>query len=300
MTGSAVGLVLARPARLLGEEAFFMELVAGMEETLSPHGLSVLLHMVPDHDAEQATWRRWDADRLVDALVVVDLRVDDSRVRTLTDLRLPSVVLGGPDDGLPVSSVYVDDGAAARAVVEGLFNLGHRRLGRISGPRQLWHTRRRDEAFAAECARRDMTIRTLEGDYTESAGTRLTQELLTDGPPPTALVYDNDAMAAAGLAQAAAAGLPVPQAVSVVAWDDSTLCRLTSPSLSVIAVDVHAMGEQLAGVVLEAIAGAPPRCHWAVPHRLILRQSTAPAVPGPWRASESLSSLQPASALKDQ
>lgn len=60
MTGSAVGLVLARPARLLGEEAFFMELVAGMEEALSPHELSVLLHMVPDHEAEQATWRRWD------------------------------------------------------------------------------------------------------------------------------------------------------------------------------------------------------------------------------------------------
>ena len=265
-----------------------MELVAGMEETLSPHGLSVLLHIVADHDAEQATWRRWDADRLVDALIIANLMVDDSRVRTLTDLRLPAVVLGGPDDGLPVSNVYVDDGAAARAVVEELFDLGHRRLGRISGPRRLWHTQRRDETFAAECARRDMTIRTLEGDYTEGAGSRLTQELLTDGLAPTALVYDNDAMAAAGLAQLAAAGLRVPQEVSVVAWDDSTLCRLTSPSLSVIAVDVHAMGEQLAGVVLDAIAGAPRRCHRAALHRLILRQSTAAAAPGLPPASESL------------
>lgn len=281
MTGSAVGLVLARPARLLGEEAFYMELVAGMEETLSPHGLSVLLHIVRDHDAEQAAWRRWDADSLVDALVVADLRVDDSRVRTLSDLRLPAVVLGGPEDGLPVSNLYVDHGAAARAVVDGLFDLGHRRLGRVSGPRRLWHTQRRDEAFAAQCARRDMTIRTLEGDYTEAAGTRLTAELLAEGRPPTALVYDNDAMAAAGLAQATAAGLHVPREVSVVAWDDSTLCRLTSPSLSVIAVDVHAMGEQLAGVVLEAIAGAPRRCHRAAPHRLVLRQSTAPAAPAP-------------------
>ena len=36
-----------------------MELVAGMEEALSPHGLSVLLHIVRDHPAEIATWRRW-------------------------------------------------------------------------------------------------------------------------------------------------------------------------------------------------------------------------------------------------
>lgn len=283
MTGAAVGLVLARPARLLGEEAFFSELVAGMEEALSPHGLSVLLHMVAGHEAEQATWRRWDADRLVDALVVVDLRVDDPRLRTLTDLQLPAVVLGGPDEGLPVSNVYVDDDAAARAVVEALSDLGHRNIGRVSGPRLLWHTHRRDAAFADECARRGMTVRTLEGDYTEEAGARLTRELLAAGPPLTALVFDNDAMAAAGLAQAADAGMAVPQQLSVVAWDDSTLCRLTSPALSVIAVDVHAMGVQLAGVVLDAIAGGPRRCHRAAPHRLVLRRSTAqaPTVPAP-------------------
>ncbi|WP_088315566.1 LacI family DNA-binding transcriptional regulator [Kineosporia sp. R_H_3] len=292
MSGAALGLVLARPARLLGEEAFFSELVAGMEEALSPHGLSVLLHMVPDHEAEQATWRRWDADRLLDALVVVDLLVDDSRLRTLADLRLPAVVLGGPPDGLPVSSVYVDDDAAARAVVEGLADLGHRHLGRVSGPRRLWHTARRDEAFADECARRGMTIRTLEGDYTEEAGARLTRDLLGTGLPLTALVFDNDAMAAAGLAQAAAAGLRVPQELSVVAWDDSTLCRLTSPALSVIAVDVHAMGEQLAGVVLDAVAGGPRRCHRAAPHRLLLRRSTAPAPAGPSSAARSSSAAR--------
>jgi DNA-binding LacI/PurR family transcriptional regulator len=280
MTGAAVGLVLARPARLLGEEAFFMELVAGMEEALSPHGLSVLLHMVANHDAEQATWRRWDADHLVDALVVVDLLVDDSRLRTLAGLRLPSVVLGGPAHGLPVSSVHVDDDAAARAVVEGLHHLGHRHLGRVSGPRRLWHTARRDEAFADECAQRGMTVRTLEGDYTEEAGGRLTRELLGAGLPITALVFDNDAMAAAGLAQAAAAGLKVPQELSVIAWDDSTLCRLTSPALSVIAVDVHAMGEQLAGVVLDAISGGPRQCHRAAPHQLVLRRSTGRAKAG--------------------
>lgn len=280
MTGAAVGLVLARPARLLGEEAFFMELVAGMEEALSPRDVSVLLHMVADHDAEQATWQRWDAGRLVDALVVVDLLVDDSRLRTIVDLRLPAVVLGGPSVGLPVSSVYVDDDTAARAVVAGLFELGHRQLGRVSGPRRLWHTRRRDEAFADECARRGMTIRTVEGDYTEGAGVRLTQDLMATGRPVTALVYDNDAMAAAGLAQAAAAGLRVPEQLSVVAWDDSTLCRLTNPALSVIAVDVHAMGEQLAGVVLQAMNGGPRQCHRAAPHRLVLRQSTAAAPAG--------------------
>ncbi|MCG2800268.1 MAG: substrate-binding domain-containing protein [Cellulomonas sp.] len=281
MTGAAVGLVLARPARLLGEEAFFMELVAGMEEALSSVDLSVLLHVVRDHEAEVATWRRWDRDRLVDAIVVADVTGDDPRLQVLSQLQLPAVVLGGPVQGLPVASIFVDDDAAARAVVAGLAELGHRDLARVSGPRRLWHTRQRDLAFADECARRGMGVRVVEGDYSEEAGTRLTRALLEGERTPTAIVYDNDAMAAAGLAQAAACGRPVPSQLSIVAWDDSTLCRLASPALSVIAVDVHAMGEQLAGVVLGAIAGDPPQVHRAAPHRLVLRGSTGPACPSP-------------------
>ncbi len=279
MSGAAIGLVLARPARLLGEEAFFMELVAGMEEALSPHGLSVLLHVVKNHEAEIATWRRWARDRLVDAIVVVDISTGDERLDVLAGLRLPAVVLGGPAEGLPASSVYVDDDAAARAVVDGLDGLGHRFVGRISGPRQLWHTRQRDAAFVDECARRSIELVTLGGDYSKEAGYRLTRQLLEPAVAPTAIVYDNDAMAAAGLAAASSAGRTVPADLSVVAWDDSTLCRLAGPPLSVIAVDVYAMGEQVAEVIREAIAGTPRTLHRAPPHRLILRGSTGPAAP---------------------
>ena len=55
----AVGLVLARPARMLGLEPFFMELIGGIEESLAAEGRSLLLHVVPDHDAEIRTYRRW-------------------------------------------------------------------------------------------------------------------------------------------------------------------------------------------------------------------------------------------------
>lgn len=276
MSGAAIGLVLARPARLLSEEAFFMELVAGMEEVLSPHDLSVLLHVVADHEAEVATWRRWDADQLVDAIVIADLIDDDERTRALAGLRLPAVILGGPPEGLPVSSIFVDDAAAARSVVGGLAALGHRHVARVSGPQRLWHTRQRDQAFAAECARRSMSVRVVEGNYSEESGSRITRKLLTEGRPPTAIVFDNDAMAAAGLAQATSLGVVVPEQLSIVGWDDSALCRLVTPALSVIAVDVHAIGEQLAAVALAAIGGEPPRVHRAPPHALVLRGSTGP------------------------
>ena len=47
----AIGLVLARPARLLGIEPFYMEFISGIEEVLAPLGVALMLHVVPDLDA---------------------------------------------------------------------------------------------------------------------------------------------------------------------------------------------------------------------------------------------------------
>jgi DNA-binding LacI/PurR family transcriptional regulator len=273
--GGAIGLVLARPARMLGGEAFFMELIAGIEEVLSPQGLSVLLHVVPDHAAEIAAWRRWEADGLVDALIVVDQVVDDPRTAVLADLRLPAVAVGGPAEGMAVPSVSVDDADGARQAADLLAGLGHRRIARISGPSRLLHTRARSDELARAGAERGLSVALYEGDYTEAAGRELTIRALAADPRPTAILYDNDVMAAAALAVAADRGLLVPEQLSLVAWDDSPLCRMATPALTAVAVDVHALGTLVGQAVLDALAGRGPHVRAAAPPRLVVRGSTA-------------------------
>src|SRR3954447_2087392 len=103
----AVGLVLARPARMLGLEPFFMELIAGMEEVLATDGRSLLLHVVKDMDAEIAAYRRWADGGMVDAVVVVNLTEDDRRLPVVSELELPAVVVGGPRSGFGFSNVWI-------------------------------------------------------------------------------------------------------------------------------------------------------------------------------------------------
>src|SRR3954447_2755913 len=90
----AVGLVLARPARMLGLEPFFMELIAGMEEVLATDGRSLLLHVVKDMDAEIAAYRRWAAGEMGDAVVIVTLPDHAPRLGAVSELGLPAVVVG--------------------------------------------------------------------------------------------------------------------------------------------------------------------------------------------------------------
>ncbi|WP_242448387.1 substrate-binding domain-containing protein [Cellulomonas sp. WB94] len=275
----AVGLVLARPARMLGLEPFFGELIAGIEETLAGEGRSLLLHVVPDHEAEIRAYRRWGQGQMVDAVVLVNLLTDDPRIDVLRELAIPTVVLGGPRRDLPFSNVGIDNAQAMRDALSHLLSLGHLHLARVSGPQTLFHTQARTEAFVAECERHGAQGTVIEGDYSEASGTRATRALLGRRGAPSAIIYDNDVMALAGLGVASEMGVPVPERLSLLAWDDSALCRLAHPPLSAMSIDVHAMGMQVADCVLNLLAGGPVTSHMAPLPRLIARGSTAPAAP---------------------
>lgn len=290
MQGSeAVGLVLARPARMLGIEPFFAELIAGLEEGLSPDGRSPLLHVVADQDAEIEAYRRWATGSMVEAVVVVNLFTADRRVAVLTELGIPSVVIGGPLESIAFSNVWVDDALAIGDAIAHLALLGHERLARVSGPRGLYHTRERTDAFVRECARRGIEGTTVEGNYTEEAGSQGTRTLLAREDPPTGIIYDNDIMALGGLGVAAELGMDVPGQVSLLAWDDSTLCRLSNPPLTAMTLDVYAMGRQAADAVRGVLAGGPVALYRVPQPHISVRGSTSgpPAVnpAGPLMAS---------------
>ncbi|MDE3720933.1 LacI family DNA-binding transcriptional regulator [Nocardiopsis sp. N85] len=273
----AIGLIIDRPAHSLGVEPFFMQLVSGIEMELAITGSDLLLQVTEDHEAEIGAYRRWFAERRVDGVIMVDLRVDDPRVALAEALPLPAVVLGGPHGAGPLPCLYTDDAASIREVVHYLAALGHQRIVRVAGPHGFVHTRDRTRAFEAASAEVGLADAvTVHADYTGEAGARTTRRLLARTERPTALVYDNDVMAVAGLGVAREMGVDVPGQLSIVAWDDSTLCRLVHPPLTAVARDVAACGREAARMLAEAIGGRAVRSRETARGELQPRGSTGP------------------------
>jgi DNA-binding LacI/PurR family transcriptional regulator len=250
-----VGLVINRPAGLMGLEPFLVELMEGIEDVFSPLDRSVMFNIATSHEQEIAVWRRWVEHGAVDAVVVLDLYPADDRLAVLAELQLPAVLLGGPRDALPFSNVYVDSALGARQAVDALADLGHRRLAYVGGPRRLLHSQTRSKAFLARCASRGCTGTIVEGDYYQTSGREATIELLALTEPPTAIFYDNVVMAVGGLGALTDHGLSVPHDMSNMVWDDTALSRLTPPGLSVVAVDVRGLGVAVARAVLAVLRG---------------------------------------------
>jgi len=270
-----LSLTARRVPDSFGVDPFYNDFIAGMEDRLREVGGSALLRMADDVDEELADYRRWAADGRIDGVVIVDFVDDDPRVRLVTELGLPAVLLGGePSSCLP--TIDVDNARAMSDAIAYLAALGHRRIGRVGGPPELLHTRARADAFAAALAEHGVTGRTVGGDYTADTGSAGTRLLLADAEPPTAIVYDNAVSAAAGVQTARDLGVAVPDDLSLLAWDDSAVCQLSEPPLSVMDRDVRSLGFAAASALLDVIDGRRVTTVRAPDAVVVERGTTAP------------------------
>ena len=274
---AAVGFTLSRPARILSVEPFFMGLISGFEAELAARSYALTLQLVDSPEQEVEVYRRWWGERRVDGVFVSDLRDADPRIAVLQELQLPAVVIGGPGETGSISQVWSDDEGAVAEAVRYLSALGHRRIARVSGLPGFLHTQARTAAFNDICTSLGLNEAiTVPSDYTGEEGGRATRRLLIGTDRPTAIIYDNDVMAVAGLAVAQEMGLAVPGDLSIVAWDDSPLCSLVHPPLTALSRDIAEYGAHAARELLAAIDGKQVSNVEAGTAHLTPRGSTAP------------------------
>ncbi|GGM64991.1 LacI family DNA-binding transcriptional regulator [Microbacterium saperdae] len=285
LTGSkvgAIGLVIAREPEPFGVEAFFMNFLAGIERVLSPHGVALVLQVVTDPADEVPTYRKWWAERRVDGVIVVEVRNEDARLAELDKIGMPYVVTGGGPGAGPSARhrVWSDTQEPMREIVRYLSELGHRNIAHVAGIRDLEHTVLRVDAVEQEARALGMSSITAYSDYSAAGGTSATSMLLATNPRPTALIYDNDVMAVAGLTHCMHEGIDVPGEVSLIAGDNSLLTDIVHPRLTSLSRDVANYGADACSRLLEVIDGDEARPVKAETARLRVAGSSGPAPRG--------------------
>lgn len=248
-----VGLAVNRPARTLGSEAFFTDLIAGAQSSLGARRIGLQLVVVPTLEDEMDTYRRWRRANQVDGVLVLDPRVDDPRPALLRSLGLPSITIAGqPSEDDEHATLWLDDAAAADTLFGYLVGLGHRRIVYISGPQEHEHVRLRGGVLAA-LADRGVSGEVIETDYSPGQVAAAMREVLGGADRPTAVVFDNDMMAVAGLRVTQEMAVAVPDAVSLASFDDSIVTSLVNPSITCLTRDTFALGERAAEFLLEQL-----------------------------------------------
>jgi LacI family transcriptional regulator len=174
--------------------------------------------------------------------------------------------------------------AGAIEATEHLLGLGHRRIGLIKGIPNFVATEERASGYRAALteARIPLDPRLeVSGEFDTIQGRVAAATLLDLPDPPTAIFACNDDMAVAVLQDARARGLRVPEDLSVVGFDDSTIARIAVPAITTVRQPLEEIGRMAATLLTRMIDGQkvdPIRLELGA--RLIVRDSTAPAPRG--------------------
>jgi DNA-binding LacI/PurR family transcriptional regulator len=271
----AVGMVAFREPEVLWTEPYFMRVIAGVEATLAERGVALLLATVHDTETELDTYRRWWAGRRVDGVLLFDMRIRDPRPALLRSLGTPAVVLGAQRAYRGLPGTRVEDKHAMDKAVTHLAELGHERIARVSGPLRLEHAALRWRYFEeASRATYGRTRPQLATDYTAAGGLACTERLLAARRPPTAIIYDNDVMAAAAVTELTSTGVRIPADLAVLAWDDSPLCELVRPAITAFTHDVTAEAGLAARLLLDHVEAGAAKDVWLAARSLTVRAST--------------------------
>lgn len=251
-----VGLVIARSARDVGSESFFLRFMTGLQSVLSGRRQALLLQVVDSVEAEIETYRMWQVAGRVDAVVLVDLRVDDPRPDALADLGLPALIAGGPDPRRRLPAVAIDDREPMRRIVTHLHETGHDSIAYVCGEGEMLHIARRVDAFHAGARTLGMSGHmVMSTDFSSSSAAKATRLLLSSDDRPTALVYDNEILAVAGVGEIRRLGLATPADVCVVVWEDTPIASAMEPPLTALSRDAFAFGSDVATRLIAILDG---------------------------------------------
>lgn len=274
-----VGLVLNRQSQSSALSPTSAELITGLESVLEEYGYGLLLHLFTRERGEEASlYRRLADSRRVDGIVLTDSSIGDQRYALMRELNMPAVLVGVPwrDDDIPH---LPDDGDGGMSEVAAhLIELGHRRIAYIGGPEDRVQAGARRAGFerglAAAGIRPFPVLAATSYSPTEAAA--FTTEALAASERPTAIVYGNDAMAIAGMRAARVAGLSVPEDLSIVGYDGSSMSEWTEPQLTTVQRNVVQRGRAAAAILLRQLGEKVSDDIVPAPPHLVVRESTVP------------------------
>jgi len=278
----AQGLVQKR-TRIVGvlvsdlNNPFFADVIAGIQARARSNGYRVLMNTgdrIQQHEDEAIETL---LQLRVDGLILGSPMMESAQV-VKASKEVPVVVVGRPARAASVDSVADDDAAGALAVVRHCVSLGHRRIAHVDGGEGAGALERRrgyEEAMRRLKLANDIAIG--HGAFTEAGGYQGARELLERRPRPTAIFAANDLAAIGALNAIEEGGLRVPQDISLVGYDNTSLAGMRHLSLTTVHQPRHDIGQMAMDLLIERIRGVRSRSRRVVlAPTLVVRSTTAP------------------------
>lgn len=257
--------------------------LAGIEDEIGQTNYDLLLYSSHSRTRRQLYEDSY-VDRLTngmsDGLLILSPFFALDYLDTLEEKRFPYILVDyyEPSHQRPV--IHANNWQGAYDATQHLIQLGHQRIGLITGWAPHPSTGERLAGYIAALEAYQLPYRqelVERGDFLQPGGYQATQKLLALPQPPTAIFAASDDMAIGALEAARECGLQVPADLSIIGFDDIPQSSLVSPKLTTVSQSLPEIGRIAVRTLLHYIETPDcPRQQIEVQTRLIVRESCQP------------------------
>ncbi|AYY14491.1 LacI family transcriptional regulator [Actinobacteria bacterium YIM 96077] len=262
-----VGLIVADIAN-----PFFPPLIKAAESQARDRDYSIFVAETDEDPTVEENLVRALAKQ-VDGVLLCSPRMSNDLIEKLSK-EVPLVLINRSMPSLPC--VLMDVSLGARQAVDHLIELGHSRVAILGGPRGSWTSREIRKASVAACRQAGFEPIVLSPNQpTVDGGIAIAERVVQESA--SAVVAYNDLMAIGVIEGLDSLGVRVPEDVSVIGFDDSTLARISRPRLTTVSNPTLAAGRTAVDMLLQLSDDRRATGQVMLQTELIVRASTNPA-----------------------
>lgn len=234
---------------------FMTSIVTRIEETLRHHGYGVIVCDTAKQKEREAEVLQFLMNKMVDGIILMATGKEAWGLEPVLRKKIPVVLIDRKVERLDgmLDMVLLDNFKAAYDSTVYLLERGHRRIGILIGPEQVYTSKQRLRGYrkAMEEAGVDVQDSWIRRtDFSMEAGYQHTVELVTQEPALTAIFATNFEMTLGALLALKDQGCHVPQDVSLMGFDNRELARAMQPGLTIVSQPVEEMGIKAAELLL--------------------------------------------------
>ncbi len=246
--------VREKPGISMHSDPFYGEVLHGVEQALASTDYHVTVATLTRDILLDPREFRFVRERRIDGMILAGPDIPSDTIMTLLQTEIPLALVDNQLSHSRVNCVNSDDEGGAYLAATHLLDMGHRKIGALSGPEQWSSNARRVEGYRRALTERNLSLPLVHAERTTiESGVEAYRRLIMQHPDLTAICAVNDAMALGAMRAAQESGKSIPDDLSVVGFDDIPLASLNEPQLTTIRVPKQQMGKEVAQRMLAAL-----------------------------------------------
>ena len=192
-----------------------------------------------------------------DGIIFLGTEYSHEAIPEFLDFEIPIVVVDNPIFESRINSIYPDDYVGIDETVKYLKRLGHKDIGFITIEGTFGELYNREQIWKRVILHNGLQVNEehvlhLEPVMTE-ARRQIAEYVKSGTTMPTAFLTVNDVIAASVVSAMTQNNIRVPEDISIIGYDDSSICEITTPNLTSIRSDVASMGEMAVRRLMQLI-----------------------------------------------